>query len=169
MKVAILDDYSDTLTSLASFGKLAGHEVTVWNDRVQDVDALADRPRDTEALVLIRERTQIREPLLERLPNFTEVHKMRMRVDQARHDSCALQVTTIGGALQRALELAALSDAGDAPVEDRHRAGTRALIVHRQHVAAVQDQSRHLLTAILAPAPWPCDPGSGSAVAGKVR
>jgi D-3-phosphoglycerate dehydrogenase len=70
MKVAILDDYFDTLTSLASFEKLAGHEVTVWNDHVQDVDALADRLRDTEALVLIRERTQIREPLLERLPNL---------------------------------------------------------------------------------------------------
>ena len=70
MKVAILDDYFDTLTSLASFGKLAGHEVTVWNDHVQDVDALADRLRDTEALVLIRERTEIREPLLERLPNL---------------------------------------------------------------------------------------------------
>jgi D-3-phosphoglycerate dehydrogenase len=40
MKVAILDDYFDTLTSLASFEKLAGHEVTVWNDHVQDVDAL---------------------------------------------------------------------------------------------------------------------------------
>lgn len=70
MKVAILDDYFDTLTSLASFGKLAGHEVTVWTDHVQDVDALADRLRDTEALVLIRERTEIREPLLERLPNL---------------------------------------------------------------------------------------------------
>jgi D-3-phosphoglycerate dehydrogenase len=41
--------------------------VTVWNDHVQDIDALAARLRDTEALVLIRERTQIREPLLERL------------------------------------------------------------------------------------------------------
>jgi D-3-phosphoglycerate dehydrogenase len=37
---------------------------------VQDVDQLADRLRDTEALVLIRERTEIRSPLLERLPNL---------------------------------------------------------------------------------------------------
>jgi D-3-phosphoglycerate dehydrogenase len=67
MRVAILDDYFDTLRSLAAFEKLAGHEVTVWNDHVQDVDGLADRLRDTEALVLIRERTEIRAPLLERL------------------------------------------------------------------------------------------------------
>ena len=70
MKISILDDYFDTLRTLECFGKLAGHDVTIWNDHVQDVDALAERLRDTEALVLIRERTQIREPLLERLPKL---------------------------------------------------------------------------------------------------
>jgi D-3-phosphoglycerate dehydrogenase len=67
VNVTILDDYFDTLRTLDCFEKLAGHDVTVWNDHVQDVDALADRLRDTEALVLIRERTAIRAPLLERL------------------------------------------------------------------------------------------------------
>jgi D-3-phosphoglycerate dehydrogenase len=56
--------------TLACFAKLAGHEVTVWTDHVQDTEALAARLRDTEALVLIRERTQIRAPLLERLPGL---------------------------------------------------------------------------------------------------
>jgi D-3-phosphoglycerate dehydrogenase len=67
VKITILDDYFDTVRTLPCFEKLAGHEVTVWNDHVQEVDALATRLRGTEALVLIRERTQIREPLLERL------------------------------------------------------------------------------------------------------
>ncbi|HSE66962.1 MAG TPA: D-2-hydroxyacid dehydrogenase family protein [Gemmatimonadales bacterium] len=67
MKIAILDDYFDTLRTLRCFHKLDGHEVTVWNDHVQDVDTLAARLKDTEVLVLIRERTQIRAPLLERL------------------------------------------------------------------------------------------------------
>jgi hypothetical protein len=40
-----------------------GHEVEIWNDHTQDIDTLAARLRDTEVLVLIRERTQIREPL----------------------------------------------------------------------------------------------------------
>lgn len=70
MKVAILDDYFDTLRTLPCFAKLAGHEVTVWNDHEQDVDRLAARLKDTEALVLFRERTQIRTPLLERLPKL---------------------------------------------------------------------------------------------------
>ena len=43
MKVSILDDYFDTLRTLDCFGKLAGHDVTIWNDHVQDVDALAER------------------------------------------------------------------------------------------------------------------------------
>jgi D-3-phosphoglycerate dehydrogenase / 2-oxoglutarate reductase len=70
VKVSILDDYFDTLRTLDCFSKLAGYDVTIWNDHVQDVDALAERLRDTEALVLIRERTQIRETLLERLPGL---------------------------------------------------------------------------------------------------
>jgi D-3-phosphoglycerate dehydrogenase len=67
MKIAILDDYHDTVRTLDCFKKLSGHEIRIWNDHVQDVDALAGRLRDTEALVLIRERTEIRAPLLHRL------------------------------------------------------------------------------------------------------
>ena len=70
MKVSILDDYYDTLRTLPCFRKLNGHDVTIWNDHVQDTDVLAERLRDTEALVLFRERTQIRTPLLERLPKL---------------------------------------------------------------------------------------------------
>jgi D-3-phosphoglycerate dehydrogenase len=70
MRVAILDDYFDTLCTLECFSKLDGHEVTVWTDHVQDADVLASRLADAEALVLIRERTQIRGPLLERLPHL---------------------------------------------------------------------------------------------------
>ena len=70
MKISILDDYLDTLRTLPCFGKLDGHDVTVWNDHVQDIDTLAERLHDAEVLVLIRERTQIRAPLLERLPKL---------------------------------------------------------------------------------------------------
>ena len=70
MRIAILDDYHDTIRSLPCFSRLAGHDVTIWNDHVQDTNALAERLRDTEALVLIRERTKIRQPLLDRLPQL---------------------------------------------------------------------------------------------------
>jgi D-3-phosphoglycerate dehydrogenase len=70
VKVSVLDDYFDTVRTLACFARLAAHEVTIWNDHVLDVDFLADRLHDAEALVLIRERTQICAPLLERLPKL---------------------------------------------------------------------------------------------------
>ena len=67
MKISILDDYHDTLRTLDCFRRLSGHQIRIWSDHVQDVDALAERLRDTEVLVLIRERTEIRAPLLDRL------------------------------------------------------------------------------------------------------
>ena len=70
MKVTILDDWFDTLRGLPSFAKLAGHDVTVWTDHVEEIDALATRLRETEALILFRERTRITAPLIDRLPNL---------------------------------------------------------------------------------------------------
>ena len=67
MNITILTDYQDAVRHLACFRKLAGHQVTIWNDHVTDTDALAARLKDTEALVLIRERTPIRAALIERL------------------------------------------------------------------------------------------------------
>lgn len=70
MQIAVLDDYFDTIRTLPSFAMLAGHEVTVWTDHVQDEAALAVRLADVEALVLIRERTRITAGLIARLPKL---------------------------------------------------------------------------------------------------
>jgi D-3-phosphoglycerate dehydrogenase / 2-oxoglutarate reductase len=70
MNVTILDDYHDTLRTLPCFRKLEWHAVTIWNDHLQETAALAERLKDTEALVLIRERTRIEAALLERLPRL---------------------------------------------------------------------------------------------------
>ena len=70
MKISILDDTLDAIRHLGCFSKLKGHEVEIWNDHTKDPDILVDRLKDTEALVLIRERTPIRAPLIERLPKL---------------------------------------------------------------------------------------------------
>ncbi|MDA0998105.1 MAG: D-2-hydroxyacid dehydrogenase family protein [Proteobacteria bacterium] len=67
MKISILDDYFDTIRTLDCFRMLDHHQVTIWNDHLQDDDILAERLGDTEVLVLIRERTKIRAPLIKRL------------------------------------------------------------------------------------------------------
>ena len=67
MNIAVLDDYQDTIRTLSCFGKMAGHHVTIWKDHTKDVEVLAQRLKDVEAIALIRERTPIRAPLLDRL------------------------------------------------------------------------------------------------------
>jgi D-3-phosphoglycerate dehydrogenase len=83
MKISILDDYQDVVRTLDCFSKLRGHEVQVWNDHTKDVDVLAQRLQDTEVLVMIRERTPIRAPLIERLPRLKLVshHSVYPHVD----------------------------------------------------------------------------------------
>jgi D-3-phosphoglycerate dehydrogenase len=70
MKISILDDYHNTVKTLACFAKLDGHDITIWNDHVQDDNALAERLADTQVLVLIRERTKIKAGLIARLLNL---------------------------------------------------------------------------------------------------
>lgn len=70
MKITILDDYQDAVRNMACFQKLAGHDVTIWNDHTSNVDVLAERLKNTQGVVLIRERTQIAAPLLDRLKHL---------------------------------------------------------------------------------------------------
>ena len=68
MRVHILDDWFDTLRGLPSFERLSGHEVTIHNEHVPDTEALSERLRGAEALVLFRERTPVPAALVDRLP-----------------------------------------------------------------------------------------------------
>lgn len=70
MKIAISDDYQNIVPTLDCFRLLDGHEVTVFNDTLTDTDALVERFKSFDALVLIRERTVITDDLLGRLPNL---------------------------------------------------------------------------------------------------
>jgi D-3-phosphoglycerate dehydrogenase len=70
LKVAVIDDYQDVVRELDCFDKLRGHDVTIWNDHVEDLDELSARLTNAEALALMRERTKIDDALLSRLPNL---------------------------------------------------------------------------------------------------
>ena len=70
MNTAILDDYQNVVRHLDCFPILAGHNVRVFCERAKGEGQLAVRLRDTEALVLIRERTRITASLLARLPRL---------------------------------------------------------------------------------------------------
>ncbi len=70
MKIAILDDFQDSVRQLACFDVLAGHEVKIFNNSTRGVGQLAIRLAPFDALVLIRERTILTRPLLSKLPNL---------------------------------------------------------------------------------------------------
>ena len=69
MKIAILDDYQNVVESLECYNKLVQHDVTVFTETYPE-DELVLKLREFDALVLIRERTDITESLLSRLPNL---------------------------------------------------------------------------------------------------
>jgi D-3-phosphoglycerate dehydrogenase / 2-oxoglutarate reductase len=100
MKIVIPDDYQDAVRHLDAFAKLAGHDVTIYNDTVTDLDELAERFKDAEALVLIRERTQITAALLDRLPNLKVIAQTGRGTTHIDMDACArhgVRVTTGSG------------------------------------------------------------------------
>ena len=70
MKVAVLDDWFDTLRHLPCYRHLDGMDVTVFTDHEPDQERLAERLRPFDAITLFRERTPITAGLLARLPNL---------------------------------------------------------------------------------------------------
>jgi D-3-phosphoglycerate dehydrogenase len=70
MKLSILDDYQDVVRTLPCFGRIANHDVTIFNDPAPDAAVLASRLHETEALLLFRERTAIPRELLVQLPRL---------------------------------------------------------------------------------------------------
>jgi len=89
MHIVIPDDYQDAVRQLDCFAILAGHEVTIFNDTVKDIDALAERFREADALVLIRERTQITDALLARLPRLKVISQTGKGAAHIDLDACA--------------------------------------------------------------------------------
>ena len=69
MKIAVLDDYQNAVRDLDCFGLLEGLDVTVFNETYSEQE-LVEKLANVQALVLIRERTQITESLLSKLPNL---------------------------------------------------------------------------------------------------
>lgn len=70
MNITILDDYQDAVRKLDCFRLLEGHDVKVYNNTVKGIGQLSVRLRDTDVVVLIRERTAITRLLLDKLPKL---------------------------------------------------------------------------------------------------
>ncbi|MEN2399816.1 D-2-hydroxyacid dehydrogenase family protein [Flavobacterium sp. MC2016-06] len=88
MKITILDDYQNAVEKLECFKMLKGLDVTVLNHTEKDNSKLAVLLKDSEILVLIRERTEINEDLLSRLPNLKLISQTGKKSNHLDVDAC---------------------------------------------------------------------------------
>jgi len=80
MKMAILDDYQNVTLKMADWSMLPRDiQMTIFNDHVADVNAVAERLADFEIISSIRERTPFRKDLLQKLPKLQLLLTMAMR------------------------------------------------------------------------------------------
>jgi D-3-phosphoglycerate dehydrogenase len=70
MKIAILDDYQNTIKKLDCYSLLDGQDVLILNTTEKNPKILSEKLKDIEILVLTRERTIINEDLLSKLPKL---------------------------------------------------------------------------------------------------
>ncbi len=70
MNIVILDDYQDAVRKLSCASKLEAYPAKVYTNTVKGLGQLSVRLRDAEVIVLIRERTQLTRPLIEKLPRL---------------------------------------------------------------------------------------------------
>lgn len=70
MKIVVIDDYQNAFKTLKCFPKLNGHEVVVYTDPVPDIEKLAERLKDADAVVLTQQRTAFPRTLIEKLPKL---------------------------------------------------------------------------------------------------
>ncbi len=70
MKITILDDYQNAIETLQCYGILKGQNVEILHETEKDPCRLASHIADTEILILTRERTEITDGLLSKLPNL---------------------------------------------------------------------------------------------------
>src|ERR1700754_2151568 len=81
MKIVVLDDYPGVFEQSASFSRLSAHEVVVYRDTEKDLDKLAGRLKDADAVLLTQERSAFPRALVEKVPRL----KMIAQTGSHRH------------------------------------------------------------------------------------
>jgi phosphoglycerate dehydrogenase-like enzyme len=97
-RLAILDDYQGVARALGPWERLPdGLRIEVFRDTVSDPDALAERLRPFDALVIMRERTPFPRALVQRLPNLRLLVTTGMRNRSVDVAACAEAGVTVCG------------------------------------------------------------------------
>ena len=78
--IAVLDDYQGVALTLADWSKVTARaRVTVFNDHLDDPDAVIERLLPFDVVCVMRERTPLRRQVIERLPKLKLIASTAMR------------------------------------------------------------------------------------------
>ena len=109
VRVAVLDDYQDVARKMTDWGVLpADVEVAVFRDHLTDQAAVAERLKDFDIVMAMRERTPFPRTLLEQLPRLRLLTTTGMRnaaIDMQAAADCEVLVCGTGGVLYPTAEL----------------------------------------------------------------
>jgi phosphoglycerate dehydrogenase-like enzyme len=108
-KIAVLDDYQGVALNSADWSPLAHKaEVTVFNNHLDNADALVERLAAFDAICVMRERTPLTRTVLERLPRLKFIAStgaLNASIDLDAAHEFGIQVSGTGGSGTGAPEL----------------------------------------------------------------
>jgi phosphoglycerate dehydrogenase-like enzyme len=90
VNVAVLDDYQGVALTLADWSTVTARaRVTVFNDHLDDPEALIERLAPFDVVCVMRERTPLRRHVIERLPNLKLIASTAIRNASIDADAAA--------------------------------------------------------------------------------
>lgn len=95
MRITILDDYQHVIEKLTCYELLKGQDVEILHHTEKNTDKLAALLKDTEILVLTRERTEITDDLLKRLPGLKLISQTGKISNHLDLEACTRHKVTV--------------------------------------------------------------------------
>ncbi len=109
ISIAVLDDYQGVALALADWSKVTDRaNVTVFQDHLDDEDAIAERLAPFDVVCIMRERTQMPGSLLRRLPRLKLIASTAPRnaaIDLAAAEACGIAIAHTGYFSEPTIEL----------------------------------------------------------------
>ena len=109
MKIAILDDYQNVALSIADWSAVAKKaDITVFNDHIDQTDALIERLLPFDVICVMRERTPMTRAVIERLPRLRLIASTALRnasIDVNAAEERGIQVVHTGYTSAPTIEL----------------------------------------------------------------
>jgi phosphoglycerate dehydrogenase-like enzyme len=109
MRVAILDDYQDVALTMADWSQVAERAtITVFNDHLDDPDAVVERLKPFDVVCVMRERTPLSRSVIERLPQLKMIAStgpFNASIDVAAAKERGIYISGTGGYVESTVEL----------------------------------------------------------------